>query len=90
MSINKISLPRSIRLKYSMFFIISCFALLVPFENSYAVKSTCDFQHKECFTEAGYPACYQKSIYRSTISLLMSRRLKWQNRSSTTKTNALN
>jgi hypothetical protein len=60
MSINKISLPRSIRLKYSMFFIISCFALLVPFENSYAVKSTCDFQHKECFTEAGYPACYQK------------------------------
>ena len=60
MSFKKISLLRSIRLKYSMFFIIICLALLVPFENSHAVKSTCDFQHKECFTEAGYPACYQK------------------------------
>lgn len=29
-------------------------------EISYAVKSTCDFHHKECFTEAGYIACFKK------------------------------
>ena len=33
---------------------------LMPLENSHAVKSTCDFLHKECFTEAGFPACYKK------------------------------
>lgn len=35
-------------------------SVLVPLEAAYAGKSTCDFQHKECFTEAGYPACYNK------------------------------
>jgi hypothetical protein len=33
---------------------------LTPVHYTHAVKSTCDFQHKECFTEAGYPACYNK------------------------------
>ncbi len=33
---------------------------LMPIENSHAVKSACDFLHKECFTEAGFPACYKK------------------------------
>ena len=29
-------------------------------ERAYSVKSTCDFHHKECFTEAGYIACFKK------------------------------
>ena len=33
---------------------------LVPLEYSHAGKTTCDFQHRECFTEAGFPACYKK------------------------------
>lgn len=33
---------------------------LIPLKYSYAVKSTCDFQHRECFTEEGFPACYKK------------------------------
>ncbi len=36
------------------------FFFLAPLEYSRAVKSRCDFQHRECFTEAGYPACYKK------------------------------
>lgn len=28
--------------------------------SSWAVKSTCDFHHRECFTEAGYIACFKK------------------------------
>lgn len=41
----------------------SCFlfvALLLPLESAHAVKTTCDFQHRECFTEEGFPACYKK------------------------------
>ena len=34
--------------------------LIVPAKNAFAVKSTCDFHHKECFTEAGYIACFKK------------------------------
>ena len=34
--------------------------LFPPFNNAYAGKSACAFLHKECFTEAGYPACYKK------------------------------
>lgn len=33
---------------------------VLPVDFARAVKSTCDFQHRECFTEAGYPACYSK------------------------------
>jgi len=33
---------------------------LMPIHYTHAVKSTCDFQHRECFTEGGYPACYKK------------------------------
>lgn len=32
----------------------------VPVQVAYSQKSTCDFQHRECFTEQGYPACYNK------------------------------
>jgi len=35
-------------------------AFLIPMKFAHAVKSTCDFQHRECFTEAGFPACYKK------------------------------
>ncbi len=35
-------------------------AIILPLQAAYAGKSTCDFQHRECFTEAGYPACYNK------------------------------
>jgi len=34
--------------------------LALPVQSAYSQKSTCDFQHKECFTEQGYPACYNK------------------------------
>lgn len=48
----------------SLKLIIGSFLLVVmatiPMENANAVKSTCDFQHRECFTEAGFPACYKK------------------------------
>ena len=27
---------------------------------AHAEKSVCEFQNRECFTEAGYPACYNK------------------------------
>ena len=43
--------------------LFSCFlfiALFIPLDFAHAVKSTCDFQHRECFTEAGFPACYKK------------------------------
>ncbi|MEQ9619205.1 MAG: hypothetical protein RIG61_08535 [Deltaproteobacteria bacterium] len=33
---------------------------VLPIDFARAVKSTCDFQHRECFTEAGYPACYSR------------------------------
>ena len=33
---------------------------LTPVHYTHAGKSVCDFQHKECFTEVGYPACYKK------------------------------
>ncbi|MEM7008590.1 MAG: hypothetical protein AAF462_05575 [Thermodesulfobacteriota bacterium] len=29
-------------------------------EIAQAGKTVCDFQHRECFTEAGFPACYKK------------------------------
>ncbi|MGB2690861.1 MAG: hypothetical protein WBB48_05635 [Thermodesulfobacteriota bacterium] len=51
----------SSKLLVGVFF--SCFlfvALLLPLESVHAVKTTCDFQHRECFTEAGFPACYNK------------------------------
>jgi len=49
--------------KFLVGVLFSCFlfvVLSIPMEFAHAVKSTCDFQHKECFTEAGYPACYKK------------------------------
>jgi len=45
------------RLLIAAFFLV---IFLTPIQYTYAVKSTCDFQHRECFTEAGYPACYKK------------------------------
>jgi hypothetical protein len=55
-----------LRLQYTRLIgslLIAAFLLilfLTPFQYAHAVKSTCDFQHRECFTEAGYPACYKK------------------------------
>jgi len=34
--------------------------LIIPGSKAQAVKSVCDFQHRECFTEADYPACFKK------------------------------
>lgn len=44
---------------YIVLFLVTGLVLL-PFQNAYSVKSVCDFQHRECFTEQGYPACYSK------------------------------
>lgn len=49
--------------KFVFFLSVTAFFLvlfLMPTKSSYAGKSACDFQHRECFTEAGYPACYKK------------------------------
>ena len=45
--------------KYILVLTLMVFTIL-PQESAYSVKSTCDFQHKECFTEAGYIACFKK------------------------------
>jgi len=34
--------------------------LIVPFQKGFSVESICGFQHRECFTKKGYPACYSK------------------------------
>ncbi len=39
--------------------VLVCFSL-APAEYARAEKTVCDFQNRECFTEAGYPACYNK------------------------------
>ena len=33
---------------------------LISADISLAVKSTCDFHHRECYTEAGYIACFKR------------------------------
>ena len=33
---------------------------LIPLNHTHAAKTVCDFQHRECFTETGFPACYKK------------------------------
>lgn len=48
------------KLIYPIFIFGVLLMMVFPIQNSHAVKSTCDFQHRECFTEAGYPACYRK------------------------------
>jgi hypothetical protein len=40
--------------------LLAAVLVAVPVQVAYSQKSTCDFQHKECFTEQGYPACYNK------------------------------
>jgi len=45
--------------KHILVLTLIAFAVLPP-ESAYSVKSTCDFQHRECFTEAGYIACLKK------------------------------
>ena len=39
---------------------VLAWALFLSFENAYSVETTCDFQHRECYTKKGYPACYHK------------------------------
>ena len=34
--------------------------ILIPFQVALSVETICDFQHRECFTKKGYPACYSK------------------------------
>lgn len=45
---------------FKLLLVITVVALVLPAVKANAVKSTCDFHHKECFTEAGYIACYKK------------------------------
>ena len=39
--------------------VLACF-VFVSAEHASAEKTACNFQNRECFTEAGYPACYNK------------------------------
>ncbi len=34
--------------------------ILLPAEYAHSEKTVCDFQNRDCYTEAGYPACYNK------------------------------
>jgi hypothetical protein len=40
--------------------LLTAVLVAVPVQVAYSQKSTCDFQHRECFTEQGYTACYNK------------------------------
>lgn len=42
--------------KYALVLILIVLAI-IPLESAFAVKSTCDFHHTECFTEEGFTAC---------------------------------
>lgn len=43
-----------------LMFAILAFSAVLFSENAHAEKTVCDFQNRECFTEAGYPACYNR------------------------------
>ena len=62
MNLDKLKLHYLLSLKltcFLAFITFACFAL-VPAEYARSEKTVCDFQNRECFTEAGYPACYNK------------------------------
>lgn len=60
MPLKKIYEIRFYKLVLLALFSTFCALMVLPTHNSLAVKTTCDFQHKECFTEEGFPACYKK------------------------------
>ncbi len=45
--------------KYMLVLTFMSFAVL-PLQSAFAVKSTCDFHHTECFTEEGFIACLKR------------------------------
>jgi len=52
----------TLRLKLTagiLFYVLACF-VFISAEYARAEKTACNFQNRECFTEAGYPACYNK------------------------------
>jgi hypothetical protein len=62
MNRDKLKLHNLVSDKLSYFLALvtcACFAL-APAEYALSEKTVCDFQNRECFTEAGYPACYNK------------------------------
>ncbi|GEM_PF-1058957 len=62
MNRDKLQLHNLVSNKLSFFLALvtsACFAL-APAEYALSEKTVCDFQNRECFTEAGYPACYNK------------------------------
>lgn len=60
MLLTKISEVRPYKAAYLVLLCALSVLIALPVNNTYAVKTTCDFQHRECFTEAGFPACYDK------------------------------
>ena len=54
------SLTRVSRLPVCLVLLLVTGLAVVPIQVAYSQKSTCDFQHRECFTEEGYPACFNK------------------------------
>lgn len=45
-------------------------ALALAAVNAYADNTPCEFQDKECFTEEGYPACYEKRVIQKYYEFL--------------------
>lgn len=52
--------PLAKRLAGFIAIVICAGAALAYADYALAEKTVCDFQNRECFTEAGYPACYNK------------------------------
>ena len=59
---DKLKLYDSLQAKLIFFLVSAAFTCLafVSAEHALAEKTVCDFQNRECFTEAGYPACHSK------------------------------
>ncbi len=48
------------RIPLCLVLLLAAGVAVLPAQKAYSGKSICDFQHRECFTEEGYPACYNK------------------------------
>ncbi|MEW6145031.1 MAG: hypothetical protein AB1598_08455 [Thermodesulfobacteriota bacterium] len=59
---DKLKLQNLVTKKFTGFLALLIIAGFTLAQTEYALaeKTVCDFQNRECFTEAGYPACYNK------------------------------
>jgi hypothetical protein len=60
--INRLKLDKALIRKITGYIALAAVVgfIFLPVEYARAEKTVCDFQNRDCFTEAGYPACYSK------------------------------